>query len=179
MATTIGPRHYTYADLERLPADRKRYEIIGGDLIVSPSPNVLHQRIVGTLFAQLHAFASSVGGQAFVAPLDVVFADDDIVEPDVLYVAADRLEIIGEKNLRGAPSLVIEVLSPSSYDTDPGEKLALYARYGVPEYWIVDPRTRSIVAHADPNNRFYVRHETAHSGCLRAFTIEGLTLTVL
>ena len=179
MATTIGPRHYTYADLERMPENRKRNEIIDGDLIVSPSPSVLHQKIVGSLFVQLHAFATRVSGQAFVAPLDIVFADDNVVQPDVMYVGADRLGIIAEKNLRGAPSLVIEVLSPSSYDTDPGEKLALYARFGVPEYWIVDPRTHSIVAHAGPMGEHYIRHETAHSGCLRSLTIEGLTLTVL
>lgn len=65
------------------------------------------------------AFAGISAGKAFVAPLDVVFADDDVVEPDVIFVGADRLGIIAEKNLRGAPSLVIEVLSPSSFDTDP------------------------------------------------------------
>ena len=179
MATTIGPRHYTYADLDRVPADRKRYEIIGGDLFVSPSPSVAHQEIVLRLGIQLSAFAGISAGKAFVAPLDVVFADDDVVEPDVIFVGADRLGIIAEKNLRGAPSLVIEVLSPSSYDTDPGEKLALYARYGVPEYWIVDPRTHTIVAHANPKNGHYLRHETAHSGCMPSLTLEGLTLTVL
>ena len=163
-ATTVGPRHYTYAELDRVPANLKRYEIIGGDLFVSPSPSVAHQEIVFRLGIQFSAFAGISPGKAFVAPLDVVFADDDVVEPDVIFVGADRLGIIAKKNLRG---------------DDPGEKLALYARYVVPEYRIVDPRTHTIVAHANPKDGHYLRHETAHSGCMQSLTLEGLTLTVL
>lgn len=176
---TMGIRRYTRADLERIPDDRNRYEVIEGRLLVSPSPSVPHQTVVLSLGAQLREFAAIAGGAAFVAPLDIEFSEEDVVQPDVLYVASDRMGIVGDRNIAGAPSLVIEVLSPSSYDTDPGEKRDLYARYGVPEYWIVDPRTHTIVANAGPQDGRFVRHETAHSGCLRSLTIDGLTLTVL
>lgn len=178
MATT-GTRRYGRADLERMPDDRNRYEVIDGRLLVSPSPSVVHQTLVVRLVTQLYAFAETAGGVAFVAPLGVVFSDEDVVQPDVLYVGDDRLGIVGERNLTGAPSLVIEILSSSSYDTDPGEKRDLYARYGVSEYWIVDPRTHTIVANAGPKHGRFTRHETAHSGSSRSLTIEGLTLTVL
>ncbi|GAC1401046.1 MAG: Uma2 family endonuclease [Vulcanimicrobiaceae bacterium] len=176
---TMGIRRFNRADLERMPDDRNRYEVIDGVLVVSPSPNVAHQTVVVRLTIQLGAFAATTGGATFVAPLDVVLGEEDVVQPDVMYLAPDRLSAIGEKNVTGAPSLVIEVLSPSSYDTDPGEKRDLYARYGVPEYWIVDPRTHTIVAYATPLEGRFTRHETAHSGCLRSLTIDGLTLCVL
>jgi Uma2 family endonuclease len=78
-------------------------------------------------------------GEVFVAPFDVVFSRFDVVEPDLLYVSKDRLSVLTEKNVQGAPDLVVEVLSPSTAQTDRTTKLKLYARYGVQEYWIIDP----------------------------------------
>lgn len=131
-------RLLTYEDFAAYPDDLVRREIIGGEMFVTPSPIVRHQDIV--LFLAT-AFSNHIrahgGGRVFIAPLDVLLSEHDIVEPDVVYVATDRLDIVKEKHLVGAPSLLIEVVSDSR--TDRVRKRALYARAGVPEYWIADP----------------------------------------
>ena len=130
----------TYDDYCLLPNDGKRYEIIDGELFVTPSPRFGHQIIVTRLTRYLSAFVEDHGlGLVFVSPFDVVFSQFDVVEPDVLYVSKARASVLTEKNVQGAPDLVIEVLSPTTANTDRTTKLKLYARFGVAEYWIVDP----------------------------------------
>lgn len=131
-------RLLTYEDFAAYPDDLVRREIIGGEMFVTPSPVVRHQDIAGALY---NAFSNHVrvrgGGRVFIAPLDVLLSEHDVVEPDVVFVATHRLDIVQEKNLVGAPSLLVEVVSDSR--TDRVRKRALYERAGVPEYWIVDP----------------------------------------
>jgi Uma2 family endonuclease len=130
----------TYEDFCCLPNDGKRYEIIDGELFVTPSPFRPHQRAVTRLTRHLSTVVEENDlGEVFVAPFDVVFSRFDVVEPDLLYVSKDRLSVLTEKNVQGAPDLVVEVLSPSTAQTDRTTKLKLYARYGVQEYWIIDP----------------------------------------
>ena len=130
----------TYEDYCRLPNDGKRYEIIEGELFVTPSPFRPHQRAVTRLTSYLSVFVREKDiGEVFVAPFDVVFSRFDVVEPDLLYVSKGRLSVLTEKNVQGAPDLVVEVLSPSTAEKDRTIKLKLYARYGVQEYWIIDP----------------------------------------
>ena len=130
----------TYEDYCRLPSDGKRYEIIDGELFVTPSPFRPHQRVVTRLTRYLSTFVEENElGEVFVAPFDVVFSRFDVVEPDLLYVSKGRLSVLTEKNVQGAPDLVVEVLSPSTAETDRTIKLKLYARYGVQEHWIIDP----------------------------------------
>ena len=130
----------TYEDYCRLPSDGKRYEIIEGELFVIPSPVRPHQRAVTRLTSYLSVFVRENDlGEVFVAPFDVVFSRFDVVEPDLLYVSRGRRSVLTEKNVQGAPDLVVEVLSPSTAETDRTIKLKLYARYGVQEYWIIDP----------------------------------------
>jgi Uma2 family endonuclease len=130
----------TYEDYCRLPSDGKRYEIIEGELFVIPSPVRPHQRAVTRLTSYLSVFVRENDlGEVFVAPFDVVFSRFDVVEPDLLYVSRGRRSVLTEKNVQGAPDLVVEVLSPTTAGTDRTIKLKLYARYGVQEYWIIDP----------------------------------------
>lgn len=135
---------YTHADLLVMPDDGKRREILDGELIVSPSPLLLHQRIVRRL---LDAFGRYLDrhpvGEILVSPLDVIFGDLDVFEPDLIFVRNENRGILQDW-VRGAPDLVIEVLSPSSMSMDRGPKLKAYARFGVPEYWIVDPDAHAI-----------------------------------
>lgn len=142
-----------YQDLASMPTDRLRRELVGGELVVSPSPATRHQVVVGELFAALREYAIARGGVAFVAPLDVVLTQHDVVEPDVFYVGAEQLDIVGERAIEGAPRFVIEVLSPSSrgVDAEGGAKYRLYARHGVCEYWVVDPDARTIDAYTAPH----------------------------
>ena len=127
----------SYADLETFPDDGLRRELIEGQLVVTASPITRHQQLVVRLIVAFYAHLSEHGGgQVFPAPYDVVLSGHDVVEPDVIFVADERANIVGERNVTGVPSLLIEVLSDAR--TDRVRKRDLYARFGVPEYWIVD-----------------------------------------
>ena len=144
----VQPR-FGYTDLENLPDDGRRYEIYEGELVVVPSPLVRHQVLVGAIFRILDAYARGSGGTALVAPLDIVFDEFDVVQPDVLFFRAERLHLLQpDAAARHAPDIAVEVLSPSTTATDRGSKMRTFARYGVPEYWIVDPVARRIEIHA-------------------------------
>ena len=131
----------TWEDVLRMPEDGNRYEFIGGRLFMTPAPVTRHQRISYRLQAALRQVLQGSGhGEVFYAPLLVEFpGTSDRVQPDILFVSKERLGIIGEKQVTGAPDLVVEILSPSTAHRDRGVKLDLYARRGVREYWIVDP----------------------------------------
>jgi len=130
----------TYEDYCLLPSDGKRYEIIEGELLVTPAPLTRHQKVVLNLGSALLNFTKKHGlGEVYCAPVDVVLSTYDVVEPDLLYVSKDRLGIVTEKNLQGAPDLAVEVLSESTARVDRTIKLKLYARFGVREYWLIDP----------------------------------------
>ncbi|MDE3075738.1 MAG: Uma2 family endonuclease [Chloroflexota bacterium] len=134
----ISPK-LTYDDLQHVPDDGKRYELLDGELLVSPSATPRHQTAVGRVFALLLRAEAAGFGRPFVAPLDVVFDQYNVLEPDVLFISAERLAIIGERNIQAAPDLVVEVLSRGTRDRDVRLKLPAYARFGVRFYWIVDP----------------------------------------
>ncbi|MBZ5515422.1 MAG: Uma2 family endonuclease [Acidobacteriia bacterium] len=136
---------FTYEDLQHFPDDGNRYEIVDGELFVTPSPIPLHQRIIMNLSAQLWQHVRTHGlGEVFTAPLDIVFSDITVLEPDILFVSQARLHIIGEKNLSGPPDLVVEVLSESSSRLDREIKPKQYALHGVPEFWRIDPWVQTV-----------------------------------
>jgi Uma2 family endonuclease len=128
--------------------DEPRLEVIKGEAHVVPSPNTHHQVLVGGIHGELYAFLKRHGGgQAFVAPYDVVLTDVDIVQPDIVYISERNMEVVTKANVRGTPTWAIEVLSPSDPSRDKKLKLALYERTGVPEYWIVDPGAETITVY--------------------------------
>jgi len=135
---------FTYSDYLQLPED-KRYEILDGELRVVPAPNIRHQRISGNLEWALRELIRTTGsGEILHAPCDVVFSEENVVQPDILYVRKERAGIIGETHIRGAPDLVVEILSPESRKRDLEVKRKIYAGFGVTEYWIVDPEAGTI-----------------------------------
>ena len=138
----------TYEDFLNFPDDGKRHEIIDGEHFVTPSPNTKHQCVVGNLYMALrsHLEADQIGA-VFLAPFDVVFSDLDVVEPDLLYISRERAGILTEKHVRGAPDLVVEILSPGTRKTDEAIKRKLYERFDVHEYWVVDPELDAIKVH--------------------------------
>ncbi|MBV8199534.1 MAG: Uma2 family endonuclease [Acidobacteria bacterium] len=136
----LGP--YRVRDYDRLP-DYPRHELVFGRLYVTPSPFPRHQITVQTLFRHLDRIAEAAGGILFEAPLDVVLADHSVVQPDLVYVSAARLALIG-KRVEGVPDLVVEVLSAGTARFDRGKKLELYALSGIQEVWIVDHLARQI-----------------------------------
>jgi Uma2 family endonuclease len=135
---------FTYEDYLHLP-EEKRYEIIDGDLIMVPAPSISHQDISLNLAIILRKFVREKSlGVILCAPCDVILSEVDIVQPDILFISKERLNIITEDNIRGAPDLVIEIISKSSEYRDRVIKRKLYSKYGVKEYWIVDPEKKEI-----------------------------------
>jgi len=135
----------TYEDYQLLPDDGRRYEIIDGELYVNPSPATKHQIAVGNLHAIIWNYTRTrKTGTVFVAPFDVLLSDVDVLQPDVLYVSRQHDDRVTERNVTGAPDLVIEVLSESTRKTDETIKLKRYDRFGIGEYWIVDPVAESV-----------------------------------
>jgi Uma2 family endonuclease len=130
----------TYEDYCLLPSNGRRYEVVDGELLVTPSPYWRHQDVLSNLHLHLGVFVQKHHlGKVVVAPMDVVFSSHDVVQPDLLYISKARASIITERNVQGAPDLVVEVLSDSTAQIDRTTKLKLYARYGVAEYWVIDP----------------------------------------
>ena len=138
----------TYQDYLELPDDGNRYHIIEGDLVVTPAPGRNHQGTSGNLNDILrHHILGNDLGEIYYAPFDVILDDSTIVQPDLLYVDKGRARMLTERGMQGAPTLAVEILSPSSNRIDRVRKLHVYARFGVPFYWIVDPETRYIEAY--------------------------------
>lgn len=139
------PVKLTYADYLTWSDDGRRYELYEGELQMVPSPSVRHQRLCRNLELLLGVFVSRhQRGEVLHAPLDVVFSEDIFVQPDILFVSQERGHIIGSQHIAGAPDLVVEVLSPGTEPRDRTYKLQLYCRYGVREYWLVDPETETV-----------------------------------
>ena len=137
----------TYEDYCALPDDGKRHEILGGELYMTPSPSVGHQRVAGNLFVALRTFVTDRGtGEVFVAPVDVILERTSVVVPDLLFVGRDRAGIVTDRGVEGPPDLIVEILSPGTERRDRVEKAQLYARHGVRHYWLVDPDARSLEA---------------------------------
>ncbi len=136
---------FTYEDFLNFPDDGRRHEIIDGEHYVTPSPNTSHQTIVGNLHAAIRRYLDSrVIGAVFLAPFDVLFSNINIVEPDLLYVSRERQGVVTHAHVKGAPDLVVEVLSPGTRKVDEITKRKLYEQFDVQEYWIIDPELESI-----------------------------------
>ena len=133
----------TYEDYCLLPDDGRRYEILDGELSMTPSPSVAHQRFAGNLFVVLHAhIRRHAAGEILIAPVDVILAKTTVVVPDLVFVSRERLGIVTSRGVEGAPDLVVEILSPGTASRDRVEKAQIYARHGVRHYWLADPDAR-------------------------------------
>ena len=140
----LVPR-YTAEEIRHFPDDRLRYEVIRGELLVTPAPGTPHQRAVVELLRLLQNYVERHGlGEALVAPFEVEFAVDTAVQPDLIVVLTERARHLTVERLIGPPSLAIEVVSYASKRTDRLQKRELYVAGGVDEYWIVDPELRRI-----------------------------------
>ena len=178
VATANPAFKFTYEDYRSAPPD-KRYELLDGDLLLTPAPNLKHQRIQLRLVMRLAQFIEERGlGELFFAPCDVVLSDTDVVQPDLLFVSNDRKHLLlGGDNVRGAPDLVVEILSPATAERDRGYKRTLYGKHGVREYWLVDPVAET-VAILRPRGGVLVaahrfgRNETLHSPLLAGFELD-------
>ena len=123
----------------------KRYQLLNGELVLAPAPNDRHQRISIRLIVALYTFVfQNRLGEIRAAPYDVILAEDAVVQPDILFVSNNRIELINDANCKGAPDLVVEILSESTAHVDQGYKRELYGRSEVLEYWMVHPDARLV-----------------------------------
>ncbi|PYM58433.1 MAG: Uma2 family endonuclease [Candidatus Rokuibacteriota bacterium] len=137
----------TYADYAAIPNDGRRYELFEGEVSVTPAPNTKHQRIIGNLYLVLREHVRRGGlGEVFVSPIDCILSDTSVVQPDLVFVETARSTAVSQRGIEGAPTLAVEVLSPSTLAVDRNVKGQLYARHGIPHYWIVDPEARTVEA---------------------------------
>ena len=138
----------TYKDYEALPNDGRQYEIHEGELCVTPAPTPNHQFTSQNLFIPMHAHVTSRGlGKVLYAPIDVILSDTTIVQPDLVYLEARRLSLITSRGIEGPPTLIVQILSPSTVQINRTSHMQLFARFAVPYYWIVDPEARAIEAY--------------------------------
>ena len=122
-------------------------QVINNRLLMSPAPNSAHQRILRNIFRQLDRFIETNKlGEVFFAPVDVYLDEENVYEPDIFFIATERLSIV-QNNVYGVPDLIIEILSPGSEKIDKVEKKEVYERCGVKEYWIVQPLTKKVTGY--------------------------------
>jgi len=174
----IASLKYTHADFLQMPDDGKRREIIGGDLYVTPSPLTPHQRTLLELafafraFLQEHPF-----GEVLIAPLDVICTEHDVLEPDLLFVLNEQKDILQDW-VRGAPDLVVEVFSLNTETRDRGIKLKAYGRFGVAEYWIVDPAAHTVEVYRPSPQGLQLAETCASDAALTTPLLPGFAVPV-
>src|SRR5438093_5402169 len=144
MLQTKAPQITRY-DYEGMPQGPPYYQVVEGDLVMSPSPETYHQSIAGRIYSQILGFLEKKPiGEVFIAPLDVFLTDVNVYQPDVVFVSNRRRSMITEHGIEGAPDLVVEILSPGTARFDKGSKRKVYARTGVQELWLVNPELRLV-----------------------------------
>jgi Uma2 family endonuclease len=169
---------WTYDDWARLPDDGTRYEVIDGELYMTPPPSVPHQSALVYLVTKMSNFVESRGlGYVLPAPLGVRLPNQPVpLEPDIVFVSSARKAIIGREYVEGVPDLLVEILSPSNWMYDRHEKFRLYQTSGVPEYWIVDYRAKTVEVFVLEEGEFTLigkwgAGETASSRVLSGFQV--------
>mgnify|MGYP001607335295 CR=1 FL=1 len=160
------------------PDDGNLYEVLNGELIMAAAPILRHQKILFRLAKVLDDFVVEKKlGEIYIAPVDVVIGDD-VVEPDILFITKERMSILKDERIVGAPDLVVEVLSLSTSARDLRYKWDLYARSGVREYWVVNPEAETIEVLTLVND-LYHRHALGEKdGTVTSKVLEGLSVTM-
>ncbi len=170
----------SYSDLERAPEDGRRYELYDGEMFVVPSPLVMHQRATRELLLALSEYSKAQGGEVLVSPIDIVFTEYDVLQPDLVFFQRDRLSLISpDKPIRVPPDLTVEVLSPSTASTDRGKKMQVFCRFGVKEYWIVDPAAQTVEVYELEGDRYELRQVAGETDTLRSPTLSGFECPVV
>ena len=158
--TEDGKVIFNYSDMKSIPEwpEGPMVEIIQGELYMAPSPQIKHLRISRNLEFIIHNYTREHNlGEVLNAPIDVVLSDENVVIPDIIFILEKNKEIIGDKNIKGIPDLIVEILS-SNVKLDKVTKKELYEKFKVPEYWIIDPITETISVYLFSGNKFILRN---------------------
>ena len=177
MITPVAPtKKYTYTDYLKT-SDDQRYELIEGELLMTPSPVIYHQWVSKNIGYELERFVRAKEiGKVFYAPCDVHLDNENVFQPDILFISKENEKIIGTKNIQGAPDLVVEILSETTAYRDLIQKKKLYARFGVREYWIVDPGEKRVEIYSLSEGQFalsqnFEQHDSLDSPLLAQLKI--------
>lgn len=173
---TLPKPNFSYAEYLKLPDDQ-RYEVLEGELMMTPAPGTGHQRVLVALTGLFYAYQRERGtGELLAAPCDVILSEQNVVQPDLLFIRQERLSIIQERGVFGAPDLVIEILSPSTAQRDQEVKRRLYSEHGVEEYWIVDPQARVVEVLTQQGGGLELWQRFEAGGSLRSPLLPGFEL---
>jgi len=161
-------KKYTYKDYAKLP-EGAPYQLIGGELIMTPAPTPYHQYISGNIYSVLKQFVERNNlGQVYYSPIDVYFEETETYQPNIIFISKERLNIISETKIEGAPDLVIEILSPATAYYDLKKKFKIYEKHGVKEYWIVDPEEKSIEIYINKEQKFILVENKSKIGTIKS-----------
>ncbi|OFX47048.1 MAG: hypothetical protein A2046_14545 [Bacteroidetes bacterium GWA2_30_7] len=164
-------KKYTTDDFKKIE-EGTFCQLINGEIIMSPSPSTAHQRTLRKIFEQILKYLE-INGEVFVAPLDVYLNKENAYQPDIIFVSKEKLDIIKEDGIYGAPDLIIEILSPSNSYYDLKDKKKIYEKYGVKEYWLVDPLDGEATGFKNENEKFIEFYNGTNE-----FTIKLLNLKI-
>jgi len=175
----IAPKEiYTYADYALLP-EGAPYQLIGGKLVMTPSPIPYHQSISMRLELKLasHVLERNLG-MVYDAPLDVYLEETETYQPDIIFIAKERRSIIEPTKINGAPDLVVEILSPSTAYYDLKKKFKVYAKHGVKEYWTVDPLEKSVEVYTGKDGNFNLMQRAEKEGVISSEVVKGFAVEI-
>lgn len=168
----------TYADWLEIPEDNRRQELIGGRLIVPPPPSIPHQEVITEIGIRLREHAARHGGRAFFLPTDVKLTEEDVVQPDALFLCPENLNRLTDRGLIGPPDLAVEVLSPSTKQLELHRKRGLYEEHGVREYLVVDPEAERVEVYILEDDRYGLPTLYGPGDVLRFAVMPGLEIAV-
>lgn len=169
----------SYTDVKRAAGHGRQYELCDGEVFLVPSPSPRHQIVVSLLMDVLRGYTRKRGGWPLHAPLEVVFSEFDVLQPDVLLFRAERAHLVDlDAAIRHAPDLCVDILSPPPAAADPERKSRVYARHGVPEYWLVEPAAGSVAVHELTPQGYRLASTATAGGAVHSRTLPGLAFAV-
>lgn len=176
MLTAEKKKKYTVEDYVLLE-EGEPFQLIENDLIMSPSPSLIHQLILGEFYDELKGFNKSqnLNGLVVLSPIDIFFDNDNVFQPDILFISAGRIKEIVHERISGAPDLVIEILSPSNAYYDLRQKMGVYEKYGVKEYIIVDPIQENADIYSLRDGAYHLNQKAEKSEILNSVILPGLS----
>ena len=172
--TPVKEKKHTIEDYKILP-EGIPYQLIEGELILTPAPNPIHQAVSANIFEKLRQFTKEMG-LALYSPVDVYLGEENAYQPDIVYVSKEKKEIIKTNGIYGSPDLVIEILSPSTAYYDLRKKYRVYEKFGVQEYWIVDPEMRSLEIYFSQKGHFSLTDKAECEGEVASSILNGFHL---
>jgi Uma2 family endonuclease len=170
----------TYEDYARItPPESGHYELHNGQIIYLPSPTPHHQDVCGSIYSEIRQFLKKTPlGRVYIAPLDTTFTTHDTFQPDVLYISNEKLQLISEKRILGAPDLVVEVLSEGNTNKEMSYKKHIFESTSVSEYWFINLQKQTLAQYENVEGEFLLRGVKTVNETIKSFVIEGFEMPI-